>query len=140
MYRNIRHLLLYALLLAIPLQGVTATAMLFCMSGHHSNVSSAEAVHSPDNLSNSHDNHDAPVHHQPPVSQAIASSGDHHDGMNSGGKCSACSLCYNLLAIPNAVPVFGTSFEAKDYSIADLHTPFGPVLEGLKRPPRSVQT
>jgi hypothetical protein len=132
MRRIIRHFLLYALLLAIPLQGVTATAMMFCMSGHHSNVSSAKVVHPSDN-------HDANVHHQPPVSHAIALSGDHHDGMNSGTKCSACSLCYNLLAIPNALPIIGTSFDAKDFSTANLNAPFGPVLEGPKRPPRSVQ-
>jgi hypothetical protein len=139
MYRSIRYLFLYALLLAIPLQGVTATAMMLCTSGHHSNVSSAKVVHPSDNLVNPHDNHDAQVHHQPAASQAIASAGDHHDGMNSSTKCSACSLCYNLLAIPNALPIVGTSFDAKDYSIANLHAPFGPVLEGPKRPPRSVQ-
>jgi hypothetical protein len=139
MCRNIRHLLLYALLLAIPLQGVTATAMMFCLSGHHSNASSDKGVHPSDNLVIGQEHHDANVHHQPPASQAIASSGDHHDGMNSGTKCSACSLCYNLLAMPNALAIMGTTFDAKDYSIANLQTPFGPVLEGPKRPPRSVQ-
>ena len=129
----VRFFLSVLLVLAIPLQGFAATAMLGCATSTSTQNSSdvhAKALHQHDaGATASHSPSSTSVHH----SHAEKSKGGHSDH----GKCSVCAACcigtlivnsHNKLhipaiesaAIPFALPFF------------DSHTP-----EGLDPPPRT---
>jgi hypothetical protein len=125
MFRTLQRLIICALLIAVPLQGITATAMLLCSPN----------VHNP---------HQSSVHGDQLDTQAAAvnaagTSSDHHSSMNSTSQCSACSLCCNLLAIPPSMLAMNPSTEPQHYPTLNVSAPFGPIIEGPKRPPRGLQ-
>lgn len=129
-----RILLAWLLMLAIPLQGFAATAMLFCAPAHHSTMATKLQP------SNSHHGHDA----------ASSASGTHaHQATAAqaepakvnplgGGKCSSCTTCCTgsvLVSTLITKPVATTSSVLIPFALASFasHVP-----EGFDPPPRST--
>ena len=131
--------LAWLLVVALPVQGYAAQAMLMCGPAHHQSA----AVH--DHALHDHD--DAPENladSVPSHSDAMASpaaSLDHHAKAGSAGhasKCSACSSCCGAAAATTAV--FGVA-------VIPLHVPAAATISagttaetvgGLDRPPRAT--
>jgi hypothetical protein len=114
---KIRSLFVYLLMWTIPLQGIAASSMLLCTAEHH-----GVEQHSMD--------HD--------FDQNIGSSDSsaHHANMKNSAKCSACSVCCNLATLPTAFATTATAVAAIAPPSLRAYPIIGPVLEGLKRPPR----
>lgn len=92
-----RYLLAWMLMLAIPVQGFAASAMLFCAPNHH-NIVSAQLPMKVDDSSNASTSHaftsQHPAHHH--VATAQPQSQDDPSSSSSkpvDAKCSACSTC-----------------------------------------------
>jgi hypothetical protein len=132
MIATYRHLLAALLLLAIPLQGYAASTMLFCKSGHHSQISSAE------NSARASQHSDHGTH-----AGATSQSPDHHGGAKTAAgekpaTCSACSLCCNLTVLVSSIEALGVSVDHAALQPLQVSPPSNPSLKGLKRPPRAL--
>jgi len=153
MNRAVRALLVWVMVIAMPVQGMAASAMLFCGASHERMMqglvldASASALGHAGNAMHElvavdHGDHEyagagAPVASEPDM----ASDGD---GMSSlfphHGKfsCSACAACCDALAVP-------ASFELPQ-AVRTAHAlrplPIAPVSshqpDGLDRPPRAA--
>jgi hypothetical protein len=111
------------LLLAVPLQGMAAAVMLHCKADHHGQGISktADSAHSHYGMAQeAHDSHSSAQHAE----------------TNASAKCSACSVCCNLAALPTAFSALGSLTETASPFVTNAYPNFGPVLEGPKRPPR----
>lgn len=87
-----RYLLAWMLMLAIPVQGFAASAMLFCAPNHH-NIVSAQLPMKVDDASHASTSQH-PAHHH--VATAQPQSQDDPSSSSSkpvDAKCSACSTC-----------------------------------------------
>ena len=131
MSRVLRTVIACLLLVALPLQGYAAGAMLFCGAGDaHTSV-----------LAHHHD--DSTEHERDGAHDHDAGAGAHaagdptpHDPMH--GTCSACASCCSAAALPStpmpsaAAAPQGNAFPAFEHA----STGHGPAL--LERPPRQV--
>lgn len=128
----VRTLCLWLLLLALPLQGVTAATMAHCGAARDVAVAMAHAGHA------GHAGHDHAA------MQAAAAHGDEDAGtpgksVHPGAHaCSACAACCMALGLPAALPVLP---EPEVGPVAAL--PAGAPAErfvtgGLERPPRTA--
>lgn len=131
---------MWLLLLALPLQGFAAAAMINCGPNHHR---MASAVMS-ESLA-THEHAGAVQHHH-----SMEAVGDHHDGVSNGSdapsvhhldklmkfKCSACAACCMGAAMPTAavtLKAFPPAM-APDSIVPTTHVGF--VTDGPDRPPR----
>lgn len=132
MTRTLRTVLTWLLLVALPLQGYAAAGMLFCGgSGERAPVAAGVEHH--------HDRASSPLDgtHQHESTAGASDDGaalDLHDVMH--GKCSACSSCCSVAALPSA-PMGSAVFEPRatpfiEYERADT----GHGSARLERPPR----
>jgi hypothetical protein len=132
MTRTLRSVLTWLLLVAVPLQGYAAAGMLFCGAlGERAPVAAGAAHH--------HDHASSPLDSTHLHEAAAAASDDDaawdlHSVMH--GKCSACSTCCSVSALPSA-PMTSAGFEPRatpfiEYECAD--TGYGSAR--LERPPR----
>jgi hypothetical protein len=154
MHRVVRALLVWVMVIAMPVQGMAASAMLFCGPSHERmmqglvlDASASAPSHAGDAMHqmavmdhgghHEHAGSGAPVASEPTV-------GADGDGMGTlfphHGKfsCSACAACCIALALP-------ASFELPE-AVRTAHalrsSPVAPVTshqpDGLDRPPRAV--
>jgi hypothetical protein len=153
MYLVARAFLVWVMVIAMPVHGMAASAMLFCGPSHERmiqglvfDVSASAPVHS-GNVPHEMAAMDHGVHEHGGSGSPVASEptvGADGDGMGSlfphHGKfsCSACAACCTALALP-------ASFELPD-AVRTAHTlrssPVVPVAshqpDGLDRPPRAA--
>jgi hypothetical protein len=132
MTRTLRSVLTWLLLVAVPLQGYAAAGMLFCGALSERAPVAAGAAHH-------HDHGSSPLDgtHQHAATAVANDDGtywDLHGVMH--GKCSACSSCCGVAALPSA-PMASAAFEPRatpfiEYERADT----GHGSARLERPPR----
>jgi hypothetical protein len=150
MFRVLRTILVWVMALAMPLQGMAASAMLFCAPGHAGVLQgpgpAAAAVGGSHAAHAHHHGHDADAMDQaaPTIEVAADAPCAGADGPSDPpphhGKfsCSACAACCSALCLP-------TSFVLPTPSIPEHVAPM-PTVEpvashqpdGLDRPPRTV--
>lgn len=115
MQKLTRLFLLCLMLIAIPIQGIAASTMLYCDSGHHQSMSFDDSEHV---LSSDHSSH---IKH----TDATAT--------EEGDSCAACCIgCAMAMALPSLAVSSPTSI--KIHSIFSSHV--GYIGDGLERPPR----
>lgn len=153
MNRVVRAFLVWVMVIAMPVQGMAASAMLFCGPSHErmmqglvldasASVSghAGDAAHemaAMDHGEHEHAGSGAPVAFEPTVDadgDGVGSVSPHHGKFN----CSACAACCTALALP-------ASFElpqAVRVAHAMRSSPMVPVSshqpDGLDRPPRAL--
>lgn len=126
-----RHLLVWLLLLALPLQGYAAATMLNCSAGHDQvpvvllSTAVVAAVDQPD-----------PAHHSE-VAAPTASAGHHHGAGTSKFKCSACAACCAGAGLPAAPLVFADAAPAAPPTHFCSIGVIGFLTDGPDRPPRT---
>jgi hypothetical protein len=148
-----RTLLAWLLVLAIPLQGFAATAMLLCASGHQSNQGTVQAA-AQSNHAQHQASHGSPQagHEQVHTTSADAEATTNasaggttsadagatsHAHAPDKGKCSACASCCvgtALVAAPFLSPISPQGNVAIAFTLAVFASY---VPEGLDPPPRS---
>lgn len=153
MHRVVRAFLVWVMVIAMPVQGMAASVMLFCGPSHERMMQGlmadgpgvgssrvAEAGHADSAADHGLHAHAAPAH--PGADNAGA--GSDADGLTSlsphSGKftCSACAACCSALALP-------AGFVLPPPSSPEHLVPMSPVEpvashqpDGLDRPPRTV--
>lgn len=144
----VRALLVWVMVIALPVQGVAASAMLFCGPGHGRTVqgpaSHHAAGHGHDMAATDHGAHTHSVHavaHSAGSEPSVANPSDGADGLfphHGKFSCSSCAACCSALALPASFSLpetpgpahpLRTSLEAPVAS----HQP-----DRLDRPPRTV--
>lgn len=153
MRRVVRAFLVWVMVVALPVQGMAASTMLFCGPGHEHMmpvpVLDAPAVapgHGGDVVhqaaATGHDGHEHAVASDPVASEARAGT-DADDGKGlfpQHGKfsCSACAACCSAMALPASFALPEVTSPALPIGAA----PDAPVAshqpDGLERPPRTV--
>lgn len=153
MNRVLRRFLLWVMVLAMPVQGMAASLMLFCGPSHQRMMQGRVVDH-----------HSAlPLHAQAqPLAQALpgpdlalplgepgsplphergcdGTTGD--DGTLAADaaefSCSACAACCSMLAIPARFTLPGRSEPAQRVPLATAVAANSPLPDGLDRPPRA---
>ena len=150
MWRDLRFVLMWLLILAVPAQGFAAASMLNCGPGHHRTpVAHSHAGHSHEHAAAAviaqHGHDDALAGHSHAAEAGAEASGsDHHIAKGSTihkamkGSCSACSSCCTAAAIPSAVVTFEAT---RAHDFFDPLTPRAVVsfvADGPERPPRFI--
>lgn len=125
MKKSVRLFLLCLMMIAIPVQGIAATAMLYCCSGQHQSVTMSG--------SDQHLGHS--VSDKQSHSSSLSKSMPDHS--STSDTCSSCADCYAGSA--STTPYCGVSVvipsSEKTDSIFSSHS--GHVSDGLERPPRN---
>lgn len=124
-------LVLMWLVLALPLQGYAAAAMLNCVAGHHrmSAVVTPSAVPS----AAGEDHH---AHHAAAAKSAAASDPQPAQGL-SKSTCSACAACCVGAALPATALVFADALPDSTPVHTSTIGPIGFLTDGPDRPPRT---
>lgn len=144
MLRLLRFGLLWMLSLAMPLQGMAATGISACTSGHHAATTvGSTAAHEAAAASSSHRLHHA-VETQVDV-RLLAGSGAATapgDGVqtplpSTGHSCSACVDCCTGWALPNALLTLATPETAVELRSESRSRPAWASVEAPERPPRA---
>ena len=144
MFRLLRIGLLCILLLALPLQGMAATAVSACTSGHHAAATvRSTSAHEVAVASSSHRLHHA-VDTRFNV-RLLAGSGDataQGDGVqtqlpSTGHSCSACADCCTGSALPNSPLTVATPETAVELRSESRPRPARASEEAPERPPRA---
>ena len=143
MFRSLRILVLLLLALALPLQGIAATTMRFCLPVHPAIPAAAVAQHAAHGHGNAA--HDGAHHHavadgdQDHAGHAPPSAVDVSDApidTAASGTCSVCAAC-SAAALPQmALPLLADAPEIHlAQPLFEAHAGLTP--GGLERPPRS---
>ncbi len=152
-----RTVLAWLLMLAIPVQGFAATAMLFCAPSHHGVVSTITAFQvaaskpqASEHSAHYHAGMQQSAHHEHESdvsSSATSNAADSPDlaktaplkiGKVADGKCSACATCCTgsaLVSAPQMNPVAMTGSDSIPFTLESF---FSYVPEGFDPPPRSI--
>lgn len=154
MCRLTKFVLAWLLMLAIPMQGLAATAMLFCAPSHHSVVStsSASQVAAPTLQASAH--HDAGMqqsaHHEYESDVSSSSTSAATDSLGlvktaplkieklADGKCSACATCCAGSALFGTPVMNSVAMTGSDSIPFTLESFVSYVPEGFDPPPRSI--
>jgi hypothetical protein len=126
---KVRSLLSFLLVLAIPLQGIAANTMVFCKTTHHASQTAKRSIHQTSVQAQSHNM----------LNEADAKTSDHANHPRDAARssqCSACHFCCHFSALPSYLSIEVAPPTASDIPIFTTSAPLGPVLAGLKRPPR----
>jgi len=145
MVRLAKILTICLLLLAIPVKGAYAAAMVMCEPGQES-ARVAMVVESPAASSDdaAHGQHDHASHHQPSASSGEAdhAAGSHdHESMGKQGavKCPICADCCVGGALVAFTDVLVPASVGADVHFPALDVQFHwTVIAGLERPPRAL--
>ena len=140
----LRTVLLWLMAIALPVQGMAASAMLVCGPSHERMTQSVgseahEAVH-------------AIAHHQAAANPAGPTADAHHavdtddTGADASGKftdlgkykCSACAACCSMLALPAGVAWLGEPGLVNAIPGAPAAAAPSYLTEGIERPPRAL--
>lgn len=151
-----RTVLAWLLMLAIPLQGFAATAMLFCAPSHHGVVAAAMSRQT------AHDHHQSTArhvehqhgdmqhisHHGPDAGKAASNSqsddftGHHAPSVKVGkladGKCSASAACCTGSALASTQPMNHAAMAGSILIPFVLESYVSHIPRGFDPPPRSV--
>ncbi len=155
MRRVVRAFLVWVMVIALPVQGMAASAMLFCGPGHgrtgQEPASHAPAVASHHTAGHGHDlaatDHGAhaPAVHAAPHSGAsepsAASSSDGADGLfphHGKFSCSSCAACCSALALPASFSLPETPGPAHPLRTSAEAPVASHQPDRLDRPPRTV--
>lgn len=142
MNRALRAFLIWAMVIAMPVQGMAASLMLFCGTGHERVASAWVAGVAAD--ARVHDGAAAGHDHEAHASHASTAAHDMGEGAGPAQQhtehtCSACAACCSVLALPMSFSLPATSGMAHTMRSAaptprPSHQP-----DGLDRPPRSTR-
>ena len=153
MNRVVRAFLVWVMVIAMPVQGMAASAMLFCGPSHERMMqglmvdgsgmaSSQAAAHWHEDSAADHGAHE----HAAPEHPGTDSSGEATDTDGTTGlfphsgkfTCSACAACCSALALPASfvLPVPSSPEHLAPMSPVEPVAPHQP--DGLDRPPRTV--
>jgi hypothetical protein len=149
-----RTILAWLLMLAIPVQGFAATAMLFCAPSHHGVVRVVSSVDTSsltgsDNVSHHHSQTQQSTNHHGASAVSLGSNdaGDHHGltksspikiGKVADGKCSACAMCCTGSVITSTPSSHAVATTASNQIPFAMESFASYVPEGLDPPPRSL--
>jgi hypothetical protein len=145
------------LILAIPVQGFAATAMLFCVSGHqhdrgatttdqppahdrHSDFSGHASLHPGNMQAIAHRSHDE-AKFATSLQPEDAIQGDSvpiQVGKLGDGKCSACATCCTGSVIVNTQSVSPVAMTGSDLIPSIQESFLSHISEGFDPPPRSI--
>lgn len=132
MTRVVRALLVWVMVIAMPLQGLAASAMLLCGPGHDR----AGLTHEVQAHDHGHGHGGDPAHAEvsaDPDADSAEGRSPHH-GQHT---CSVCASCCAAFALPAAFVLPGVASLAQAVH-ASLDAPVAsPPLDGLDRPPRT---
>jgi hypothetical protein len=138
MNRLFRHLLAWLLLVAVPLQGYAAGAMVFCGAAHGRAESTVvdHAAHGHAGHAHGDAGHQAGLHHVTPAhGDEVPSSGiDHADFAH--GACSVCAACCSGAALPAATLVAPFAMAGVDPALPSEQPAPERAPTALERPPR----
>ena len=145
MHRLTRALTICLLLLAIPVKGAFAVAMVMCGPGQEfARVTMVVESPAPSNGDAAHGHHDHASHYQPSANAGDAdhAAGSHdHESMGKQGavKCTICADCCvggALLAFTDVLVPASVGTDAH-FPALDVQFPWT-VIAGLERPPRTL--
>jgi hypothetical protein len=132
MTRTLRSVLTWLLLVAVPLQGYAAAGMLFCGALGERAPVAAGVEHHHDRATSALDG--THQHEAAAVASDDGAAWDLHGVMH--GKCSACSSCCGVAALPSA-PMAGAAFKPRETPFIEYErTDTGHGSARLERPPR----
>ncbi|MBP7667821.1 MAG: hypothetical protein KA774_13315 [Burkholderiaceae bacterium] len=150
MFRVLRTILVWVMALAMPLQGMAASAMLFCAPGHAGVLQgpgpAAAAVGGSHAAHAHHHGHDADAMDQaaPTIEVAADAPCAGADGPSDPpphhGKfsCSACAACCVALALPGRLVLPAASGPSQQVPTATAAPVASHQPDGLDRPPRAA--
>jgi hypothetical protein len=133
--KSVRHLLLFAFLVALVLQpALTGVAMACAAPSHDGHGQVAIASHTHANAPGSHDARAADAH-------AAAPASDGHGGHPTG--CAGCGeagshCCSSLFLIPASVSPTRAPSGAREIRVDDTRTIASRPFDGPFRPPRTI--
>lgn len=135
MTRVLRTILTCLLLVAVPLQGYAASAMLFCgvAHGRTDTVVVDHATHG-----HAGHSHDADGHHD--VDAASADGNDAYPTGYAHGGCSVCASCCSAAALPAATIAAAFAPPHASPSLPTEHAGPDRAPARLERPPRTALT
>jgi hypothetical protein len=137
----IRTALICMLLVAVPLQGLAAGAMLFCGPVPGSDAALIEHSHADHGAASAH-------HHQPAGDSAP--SGTAHDAVGHDdpalqplghlhdGTCSVCASCCSGAALPQSASMLAFQAEQRAPGVDSSQPDPGHAFPGPERPPRRL--
>lgn len=159
MRRVIHALLVWVMVIAMPLQGLAATAMGRCGPAHpaggaaHAHAHAHAAVQAPAQVSRAgHDDHHAPLgdaHHDHATAAAVdVPHASAHPAFERPGEagdsshasphvCSICASCCTAFPLPARFVMLGVSRPAHAVQASPVVPVASPALDGLDRPPRT---
>lgn len=164
MNRVVRRFLLWVMVLAMPVQGMAASLMLFCGPSHERMMQGRVVDHHPappqHAQAHAHAKAQAQAHPQaqalpgPELAQPSGEPGRpplHERGCDGATgddgplvvdaaefSCSACAACCSMLAIPARFTLPARSEPAQRVPLATAVAPSSPLPDGLDRPPRAT--
>jgi hypothetical protein len=136
-----RALLLWLMVIAMPVQGLAASLMLFCGPSHQRMVAVVSGEPQGSVVAPAHTApHEATQEHAmaPCHGPTVGEIADASASLHGDFSCSACAACCAVLALPTrmvlpADPETARAFAASPAALVRSHHP-----DGLDRPPRSV--
>ena len=148
MNRFVRYLVMWLLIVALPVQGLAASTMLFCGPGHHGAPKTTDSGH--DHASHLHMGasevsatsqgaaHPDAVEAAPPHdgSSFSPASVKHVKHANVPGKCSACAACCTVAFLPTAIIAFTEPAPSRALAVVEPVAHVGFFTDGPDRPPR----
>lgn len=153
----IRIVLTWLLMLAIPVQGFAATAMLFCAPSHHTVVATIKTTQMALDLNqvatsslaeHQHGNEQHASHHDTDAKKSVANSQANDSAPTHGtsvkvgkladGKCSACAMCCTGSVISSTLSMSTVAMTGSDSIPFALESFVSYVPEGFDPPPRSL--
>jgi len=154
MSRAARAFLVWVMVIAMPMQGLAASAMLFCGPSHERMMrglaidAPAPAHAAPGHASRQGHDHAAPGHaHAMPGDAAAGHFAAHGDDGDDGGglsphlgkfSCSACAACCAMLALPASFSPPGVVAAAHPMPASSSAAVPSLPPDGLERPPRAI--
>ncbi len=135
MHTKFRTALLWLLFLLLPLQGFATSAMLFCKSMHHPEIT----MQTSNPNACDHIEHQHIQHAQHALSDTNSDHSPHHQSHNDTTNCSACTSCCVGTALILSFDRTVSSVSPGPHSIAFLTIHFvGHIPAGPERPPRQT--
>lgn len=152
-----RTVLAWLLMLAIPMQGFAATAMLFCAPSHHGVVSTitasqvaVPALKASEHSAHHHSGMQQSAHHESESDVSSTATSDAADSLDltktaplkieklADGKCSACATCCTGSALVGTPVMNSVAMTGSDSIPFTLESFVSYVPEGSDPPPRSI--
>lgn len=146
MHRLLRAVFVWVMVIAIPVQGMAASAMLFCGASHQrmahamlrdaSPAAASHAAHGHDHAAMGHGAHPAAAQAAAPADAGGSADLSSFQGPSS---CSACAACCLALALPASLLTLAPMSPDHPAWMAMVAAVVSHQPDGLDRPPRTAQ-